>query len=452
MHQRGGLMIIEYRFKGSSPQGKLVQGTFTVGSKSEGKQHIKRLLERYNLTLISLEKKRDWLYKIHVPGKKPIKGRQSSFTKEEVANALTKMGYNSFKINPVLFDIPTKPSGQDVMMFIKLSTTMLKDKMSFGKILGMLAEEQTNRAMKDALIQIENQLKAGAEGREVFMRFTNVFGKFPAFMLGLATRSGNMAEVFEATSKFIERDMEIKKNLNKALISPMFAVLATIGAVIYYVVKIFPSTAELFLKYDIPLPVMTKSTLELSHWLSGTWWIIMIIVVAPIIIVGRWWSTPSGKVWKDQHIIKLPMIGHLIHKSSIEIYFRVFGTIYSGAGDNIETIRTASEACRNAWMEQKIKHITIPLMLREGEAFVPAMEASGVFTKTALTRLKTGQETGNILQAAQQIATYYEAETSYKMGTMIEYIQTFVGLFISIVITLLTVVSAEIATISPPTM
>ncbi|HPS40207.1 MAG TPA: type II secretion system F family protein, partial [Candidatus Cloacimonadota bacterium] len=94
---------------------------------------------------------------------------------------------------------------------------------------------------------------------------------------------------------------------------------------------------------------------------------------------------------------------------------------------------------------------TIPMMLREGEAFVPAMEAAGIFTKTTLTRLRTGQETGNILQAAQQIATYYEAETTYKMNTMIEYIQTIVALFISIVITLLTVVSAEIATISPPT-
>ena len=102
-------------------------------------------------------------------------------------------------------------------------------------------------------------------------------------------------------------------------------------------------------------------------------------------------------------------------------------------------------------MEQQIKTITIPMMLREGESFVQAMEAAGIFTKTALTRLKTGQETGNILQAAQQIATYYEAETTYKMNTMIEYIQTIVSLFISIVIMLLTVVSAEIATISPPT-
>jgi len=445
-------MILEYRFRGYGPQGKLVQGSFTVSSKAEAKAYMAKLAQKYQLRVESLEKKKDFLYSVYTMGKKaPIKGRQSAFTKEEVESALQKMGYTKFKVNPVLFDFPIKPSGQDVMMFIKLSTTMLKDKMSFGRILSMLAEEQTNRAMREALVQIENQLKAGGEGKEVFMHYENVFGKFPAFMLGLATRSGNMADVFEATSKFIERDMEIKKNIKKALISPLFAVLATLAAVVYYVVKIFPATAELFLAYNMDLPPMTMFTLDMSHWLEKWWWILAVMVLIPIVVIWRWWSTHKGRIWRDQHIIKLPLIGHLIHKSSIEIYFRVFGTIYAGAGDNIETIRTAAEACRNAWMEQQIKTITIPMMLREGESFVQAMEAAGIFTKTALTRLKTGQETGNILQAAQQIATYYEAETTYKMNTMIEYIQTIVSLFISIVIMLLTVVSAEIATISPPT-
>ncbi len=446
-------MVKEYRFKGYGPQGKLVQGTFMAESPKAAKEYLNKLSQKFHLRISSLEKKRDWLYKVYAAGKKkPFNGRQSAYSKAEVASALTKMGYTRFTINPVLFDIPMKPALADIMMFIKLSTTMLKDRMSFGKILEMLAEEQTNRTLKDALQQIESQLKGGAEGREVFMRFGHVFGKFPAFMLGLATRSGNMADVFEATSKFIERDMEIKKNIKKALISPMFAVFATIGAVMYYVIDIFPATAELFLKYNMPLPPMTKATLSASDWLAIYWWVIALCLAIPVVIVWRWWSTPKGKIWRDSHIIKLPMVGHLIHKSSIEIYFRVFGTIYAGAGDNIETIRTAAEACRNAWMEDRIKRVTIPLMLKEGEAFVPAMEAAGIFTRTALTRLRTGQETGNILQASQQIATYYEAETTYKMNNMIEYIQSIVGLFISLAITFLTVVSAEIATISPPTM
>ncbi len=445
-------MTREYRFKGFGPEGKLIQGTFSAASPHEAKKHMAELAQKYVLRITDFEKKRDWLYKVYIPGKKPFSGRQLAFSKMEVAQALTKLGYTRYTINPVLFDLPARTSTADVMMFIKLSTTMLKDKMSFGKILEMLAEEQTNRAMKDALLQIESLLKGGAEGREVFMRFSNVFGKFPAFMLGLATRSGNMADVFEATSKFIERDMEISKSIKKALISPMFAVLATLGAVMYYVIDIFPATAEMFLKYNMPLPPLTKGTLSVSDWLAVYWWVIVLIIVSPIVVIWRWWSTPKGRIWRDKHIIKMPIVGHLIHKSSIEIYFRVFATIYAGSGDNIETIKTASEACRNAWMEDQIKKITVPLMLKEGEAFVPAMEAAGIFTKTALTRLKTGQETGNILQSAQQIATYYEAETTYKMNSLIEYIQTIVGMIIALAITFLTVVSAEIATISPPTM
>jgi type IV pilus assembly protein PilC len=444
-------MIKEVRFKGVNAQGKVVQGNFSVSSRKEEKEYVARLAQRNHVRVIKVEYKRDFLYKVKMPMGKPFTGRQSAFSKEEVAQALQRMGYNEFTINPVIFDFKIKPNAQDVMMFIKLSTNMLKDKMSFGKILSMLAEEQPNRMMREALMQIESQLKQGVEGREVFMRFTDIFGRFPAFMLGLATRSGNMTEIFEATNKFIERDMEIRKNIKKTLISPMFAIIATIAAVVYYVVSIFPATAQLFIKYKMPLPPLTKATLQMSDWLKNWWWVIGLIIVIPCVILWRWWETPKGRVWRDKNIIKLPMVGHLIHKSSIEIFFRVFGTIYSGAGDNIETIKTAAEACRNAWMEQQVKQITIPLMLKEGEGFVPAMEAAGVFTKTSLTRLKTGSETGNILQAAQQIATYYEAETTYKMNAMIEYIQSFVGIFIAIAITALTVVSAEIATVSPPT-
>ena len=127
-------------------------------------------------------------------GTEAVKGRLSAFSKEEVVAALSKMGYDKVQVNPVLFDLPSKPSVADIMMFIKLSSTMLRDKMNFGKILEMLAEEQPNRGFRDALLQIESQLKSGAEGREVFMRYSLIFGKFPAYMLGLATRSGNMAK------------------------------------------------------------------------------------------------------------------------------------------------------------------------------------------------------------------------------------------------------------------
>ena len=90
-------------------------------------------------------------------------------------------------------------------------------------------------------------------------------------------------------------------------------------------------------------------------------------------------------------------------------------------------------------------------MLKEGKSLVPALAEADVFNQSTLSRLKTGTESGNILQSAQQIATFYEKETTYKMENIIQSIQVFIGMFIAIVITALTIVSSEVAMISPTT-
>jgi type IV pilus assembly protein PilC len=442
-------MIKEFRFKGVSGEGKLIHGTFIAANKKEAKENIKDISKKHGINILDFEEKKDFTYIIKLPNKQNIKGKQSAFTKEEISVGLKEMGFHNFIIKPVLFNFKKKPSSQEVQTFIKLASTMLEDKMKFGEILNMLAEEQTNATFKETLFQIEKQLKMGKEGREVFNRYADVFGKFPAFMLGLATKSGNMAEIFKATNKFISRDNEIKQQLKKALVSPLFAVFATLGAVAYYIVDIFPSTAKMFIKFGIEVPPLTTKTLALSDWLGAYYIYLLLAIIIPIIIIWRWWATEKGTIWRDRFMTQIPVIGHLIHKSSIEIFFRVFATVYGGSADNIETIKTSAEACRNKYMEKAVKEITLPKMLVKGEAFVPSMEASKVFTKSVITRLRTGAETGNILESAKQISTYYEAETKDKMDILIEYIQTFIGLFIAIVISFLTIVSAEIATVNP---
>lgn len=443
-------MLLQYRFKGVSPQGRTVQGTFNVKSIREAKDYVAKLVKRHQLKIEDLEKQRNYAYTVYLPGRRPVRKYQSAFSKEELSEVLTRMGYTHFKITPVWFDIRFKPPMQDILLFIQLSANMLKDKMTFSTVLEMLSDEQTNSTMRETLLHVEHQLKSGADGMDVFSQYEDVFGHFPAYMLGLAMRSGNIAEVFEATAKFMQRDQEIRRSIKKALISPFFAILATLAAVVYYVQEIFPATAELFLNYNMELPRMTMATLELSHWLQSYGWILLGLTAASTLAFWRWKNTIKGRMWYDAHIIRLPILGHLIHKTSIEMYFWVFATNCTGAGDNIATIRVSAEACRNTWMEHRIKTITIPQMLQRGEAFVTAMEASGVFTKTAITRLKTGQESGNVLQAAHQIAKFYESETTYKLNNLIDYIQTLIALFIAVIISLLTIISSEIATIAPP--
>ncbi len=442
-------MLKEYRYQCISKNGKPIRGIVTASNKKKAQGLIEPQIRKHGLKLQSLEKKRDFLYKVETKKGSKIKGRQSAFNKSEVSEALVKMGYKIIKIEPVLFDIAFKPPFDVIMRFIQLSSFLLKEKMAYDKILQIMADEETNPVLKDAIKKIEDELKKGKEGSEVFSKFAHIFGKFPAYMLGLATKSGNMSVVYEATAKFMERTMEYKKSLKQAFMTPAFTLVAMTGAVIYYLVEIFPSTAELFIKFGMDVPPMTQATLDMSYYLADNWLKFLIIFTIPVVILLIWFSTHNGRIARDKMMTKIPVLGSLFHKSSIEIFFRVFSAIYSGAEDNIETLRASAEACRNCWIENGVKEIAIPLMLKEGMPLVPALEEAGVFNQSTLSRLRSGEEVGNVLHSAEMIALFYEKETTYKMHGIIESIQVFIGLFIGIVITALTVISAELALVSP---
>jgi type IV pilus assembly protein PilC len=306
-----------------------------------------------------------------------------------------------------------------------------------------------NKTMRETLKQINNELKKGADSESVFMKYQGVFGKFTAYMLGLASKSGNMAEIYRATAKFLERQMEFRKNLRSALITPIITLFVLFIAVLFYVGYIFPETAKLFLKFDIPLPPMTAFTLVMSDFLIANWYIVILISIAPPIALIFWGRTEKGRLAIDKYMMKIPIMGSLIHKTAIEVFCRVFYTLYTGAAESIEPIRIAAEASGNKYFESQIKNVAIPLMIKKGAGVTESFEAAGVFTDTAINRFHSGEETGTIKNTALQLANYYESETVFRLKNVIEMIQVFIAMVIMVVMILLTLVSAETATISP---
>ncbi len=401
------------------------------------------------LTIRSLDQKTLFLYKVRKDGKTAVEGEQEAYSKEELERALIKMGYKVDRIGKKWFDFKGGVPQQEVVTFIRLSADLLRQKLPFDQILNLLHADTSNKRMQEVMKEIQKDLKDGKEGPEVYDKHRDVFGQFAAYMLSVASTSGNMAQVFESTAKFMERDATFKKNMRRALMMPMITVIAVIGVVLFYVGYIFPQTAEMFLEFDIALPPMTAATLDFSNWLQANWIIIVLAHVLPIAGFIYYIRTPNGRLWLDRNIIRMPVMGDLMHKTSIEIFSRVFYTLYSGAGQNIEVIRVAAEACRNSWIEKQVKTVSIRMMLEDGKGLVESLEATGVFPQTALSRFRLGAESGALKENAQQLAEYYETQTTYKMDSVIDTINLFINLFIMVALIGITVVSSESALIQP---
>ncbi|HPN38397.1 MAG TPA: type II secretion system F family protein [Melioribacteraceae bacterium] len=446
--------MIELRFSALKPNGQVISGTITAATNSEGKAKINALVQKHNLTLKSFEKKSTFIFKIKKGNEKPTTGEQRAFNKAEVEKALQKLGYTVISVNKKLLDFNMKPPMQDIVSFVKISAELLEQKLPYGEILTLLINDIQNKTLKETLKQINNDLKKGADSEEVFLRYQGVFGKFTAYMLGLAAKSGNMAEIYKATAKFLERQQQFKKDLKSALITPMVTLFVLFIAVLFYVGYIFPETAKLFQKFKIELPPLTAATLSFSDFLLNNTILVGIIFFVPPIIFWRWSKTKKGSFFIDRMMLRIPIIGSLVHKTLIEVFCRVFYTLYSGSAESIEPIRIAAEASGNTYFESKIKNVAIPMMIKRGTGITDAFEATGVFTDTAISRFHSGEETGTIKNTAKQLANYYESETVFRLKNVIELIQVTIAMIIMIVMIGLTLVSAETATISPkpPTM
>ncbi len=441
--------MIELRFKAIKPNGQSIVGTLSAPTMSVGKKKVQKLVEQHGLKTESIERKSTFLYKAQKGDGKPIKGEQKAFTKEEVTTALTKLGYRVISVNKKLFEFNTKPPTQEIVSFVKISAELMEQKLPFSEIMNLLTNDLENKTLRETLKQINNELKKGTDSEVVYLKYESVFGKFTAYMLGLASKSGNMTEIYKATAKFLERQQEFRKNLRSALITPMITLFVLFLAVLFYVGYIFPETAKLFEKFDIELPPMTAATLDMSDFILGNPILIGLVMFVPPILLWRFSKTKKGKLFLDQYMMKIPVMGSLIHKTNIEVFCRVFYTLYTGSADSIEPIRIAAEATGNQYFENQIKDVSIPLMTSKGVGLTDALEASGVFTPTAISRFHSGEETGTIKNTAKQLANYYESETVFRLKNVIEMIQVWIAMIIMIVMIGLTLVSAETATINP---
>ena len=91
----------------------------------------------------------------------------------------------------------------------------------------------------------------------------------------------------------------------------------------------------------------------------------------------------------------------------------------------------------------QMNEVGIPMMLGEGKGIVEAMEATGVFPNTAISRFRSGAESGALRNNALQLANYYETETGYRMERVVGAINGMVTMVIMSVMIGLTVVSSE---------
>ena len=127
------MAVREFRFSGISQNGQPVQGTVFAPSKKSAQNKVAALADKHGFRAGAVQQRSLYAYKVRHPNGKIVKGEQKAFSAEEISGALGKMGLEVMAVNKKLFDVQKKPPRQDMIMFVRLSANLLKEKLPFDE-------------------------------------------------------------------------------------------------------------------------------------------------------------------------------------------------------------------------------------------------------------------------------------------------------------------------------
>ncbi|HEX9615346.1 MAG TPA: type II secretion system F family protein [Bacteroidota bacterium] len=435
----------EYRIQARDPSGRVVQRFIYAPSYFQARNKAKTICELNKFILVSLRKKKNYNYSVR-RGNKEITGVQSAYSRQEVVSALERLG---FKVRYVrhAFDFKMAASTGELVSFIGTSAKLLDQKMPYTEVLRIMANNVRDNYLKTALKDIIQDLKNGVDSREAFARQGKVLGEHTALMLGIASKSGNMTSIFQSVAQLVERQADFKKGLTSSLVLPAVTSLTLVGAIAFYVVYLLPQMAEMLAPMTSTMPPLTKATLEVSKFIQENIAWLLTLSLSSIAGFYAYLLSAPGRMAFHRFIIRVPYIGRILRNTSVEIFCRVLGIVYTSSGENIDAIRLAGEACGNRFLDKQVKTVAVPLMLKYGTELAHALDQTMFFPEMVVSRFRTAGETGDVKATATQLADFYQMENQYAMKNLVSFIEVAISMVIMVALVFLTYLSSETATI-----
>src|SRR5258708_7794544 len=210
---------------------------------------------------------------------------------------------------------------KDLIIFARQLATLLEARMPLNNALKILQSQTANKTLKEAILQVAEDIDGGLSFSQAMARQGKVFPDFYVEMVRAAEVTGNMNEVAAFLADYTEKEGDLATKASSALIYPAIVVAVFLVVAFILLTFVFPSIGKVFVENQVPLPWYTQALLSTGNFLAK-WWIAVIVAV---ILLGfaalDYLGTDEGKTLLDDLKIRVP----LAQKEYLPIIMARFG-------------------------------------------------------------------------------------------------------------------------------
>jgi len=298
----------------------------------------------------------------------------------------------------------------DLLVFFRQMSVMLKSGVPLSQALELLAENMTNKKFGANIFDVSKRLGSGEELSSSLGNYPRVFSPIMIGLIEAGEAGGILSEVLERLASLVESQSKIRGQITGALIYPAAILVLSLTISLALLIFIVPIFDEMFKGLGAELPALTSFMLVLSRIVTSLSFIIFAPIMGFIIVYlfNITYSSQAGRKFIDNLVLKIPLFGNLILKSELASMSDTLSTLINSGISIVEAI----ERCINASSNEIIKialRRSISLVT-QGQELSTSLETSKVIPRLLISMIKIGEETGRLSFMLENLSNFYKRE------------------------------------------
>jgi len=311
----------------------------------------------------------------------------------------------------------------DIMLFSRQMYSLNKAGVPIIRAIHSLINSTRNQALASALTDIVGSLEAGQSLSHAMGKHPKVFSNLFISIINVGEATGGLELAFLQMSQYLEREKETQSRIKSALRYPTMVIFAISVAMAIVNIYVIPAFKGVFDKIGSELPWQTKMLMAVSDFSVQFWPYILATLLISYFSLVKYIQTADGLLKKDQLLLKLPAVGSIIQRATMERFSRSFAMILSSGVPLIQGITIVSGAIGNVYIGSQLD--TMRIGIEKGDSISRMAMSIGLFPPLVIQMIMVGEETGNISEMLLEVADFYEAEIDVELKNLASVIEPF---------------------------
>src|SRR5688572_22329061 len=340
---------------------------------------------------------------------KTVRGEMKATGEAQVNATLRRQGIRVGEIKKQKLGRGGSISDKDITLFTRQLATMMKSGVPLLQAFDIVGKGHSNAAVARLLLEIKTEVETGASLKQAFEKHPLYFDALFCNLVGAGEAAGILDSLLDRLATYKEKILAIKSKIKAALFYPIAIIVVAVVITAVIMIFVIPAFKEVFTNFGADLPAPTLLVIAISDWFVEYWYVIFPAIFAGIYgFFEAWKRSLAVQIFMDRLLLRVPLFGDLVKKSSIARWTRTLSTMFAAGVPLVEALDSVGGAAGNYVYAVATKQIQQEVST--GTSLTVAMQNSNVFPPMVVQMCSIGEETGALDSMLSKVADFYEQE------------------------------------------